>query len=388
MAGDANVALLTRSDVTTVQGSTEVYYVTHHLAERHDLHLFAPRDPGVSAAAYKPLPQARYVPNLFLLNVVFLPYFLYYCWIHDVEVVYSYKEFHLTPYVASVLCGAGWVIDFRTEPTGQAREFAEIEDEFTLKHRLYYGLEDALYRLTLPRACAVLTLSEEIRDVLETGYRVSTERLHLVPSAVDTERFAFDRRSDGDDGDTIDLCYLGFIRRSRDLETVFEALGRSLTVQERIHLHVVGTGPDEDVERYRALVRSLDIENVVQWHGYVEHDDVPELLAQMDAGISAYPALDSYEVSSPVKIYEYLAMGLPVVGTDIAPHREVLEDGLTGFFYRPEDPADLGSTLERLVALDRDRWRSMRRAARETAEDNDWATRLTTVESVVGECRR
>ena len=63
--------------------------------------------------------------------------------------------------------------------------------------------------------------------------------------------------------------------------------------------------------------------------------------------VAPYPALDRFYFS-PLKLYEYLAMGKAVVASAIGQVCEVIDDGINGLLTRPGDAGDLAEKLERL----------------------------------------
>src|SRR5262249_7750276 len=107
-----------------------------------------------------------------------------------------------------------------------------------------------------------------------------------------------------------------------------------------------GEGPMGQSLRARAAERGLA--GSVTFTGNVAHLEMPGLLAAMDAGVAPYvDAPDFY--FSPLKIYEYMAAGLPVVASDAGDIATLVRDGETGLLCTPGDPASLSTALRRLV---------------------------------------
>ena len=119
----------------------------------------------------------------------------------------------------------------------------------------------------------------------------------------------------------------------------------------------VGDGPVRP--EVMEAARAAGVEDRVTFTGMVPHARVPEHLALLD--VAVIPALNEH--CSPMKLMEFMAMGLPVVAPDLPNIREVLEDGRTGRLFRPEDMDDLRRTLADVLG-DRDASRAMGRRAR------------------------
>lgn len=67
----------------------------------------------------------------------------------------------------------------------------------------------------------------------------------------------------------------------------------------------------------------------------------------MDVGVAPYPTFDGFYFS-PLKVYEYMAAGLPVVASRVGDLSELIQDGVDGFLVPPGDPAALAAALDRL----------------------------------------
>jgi glycosyltransferase involved in cell wall biosynthesis len=93
-----------------------------------------------------------------------------------------------------------------------------------------------------------------------------------------------------------------------------------------------------------------------------------------DLAISLLPDLESYSVSSPAKVYEYLALGLPVVATDIPAHRRILTDGADAVLV-DDDPETVAAELLALCE-NPERLAAMSERARETATRHSWEHRF------------
>jgi glycosyltransferase involved in cell wall biosynthesis len=81
--------------------------------------------------------------------------------------------------------------------------------------------------------------------------------------------------------------------------------------------------------------------------GAIPHHQVPEFLRAMDLSVAAYAA-DADDYFSPVKLFEYMAMALPVVAARIGQVGDVIEPGRTGWLYTPGDTRGLADVIRRL----------------------------------------
>jgi glycosyltransferase involved in cell wall biosynthesis len=115
---------------------------------------------------------------------------------------------------------------------------------------------------------------------------------------------------------------------------------------------IVGGHPLEaDLARVTALAKRLDIADRVTFTGLVEPAQVPELLRGADVLALPNPASAiSTLFTSPLKLFEYMAAGRPIVASDLPAIREVLHHEVDALLVAPDDPVALAAGIERLLA--------------------------------------
>jgi glycosyltransferase involved in cell wall biosynthesis len=120
----------------------------------------------------------------------------------------------------------------------------------------------------------------------------------------------------------------------------------------------------------------------VTFSGPVAHADVPAWLSLMDIATAPYtPHPDFY--FSPLKLFEYMAAGVPVVAGRIGQLAELLEHGRTALLYAPGDAAALAVQVETLVR-DPALRRRIGAAGREgIGEDRTWHGHARRIETIV-----
>jgi glycosyltransferase involved in cell wall biosynthesis len=377
------VTIITASDLSVVQGSTEAHYVAKFLTDQYDTHIYSPINPEITDATYHKIPSASVLPALILYNFILVPYFLIQNYLNKYDVVYTYGEFHLTPILMSALGNTTWIADFRTKPTEQAKEWKKSSGGYNLIVAAYYCILDILFKLTLQRAEKIVTLSKPIKNDLVRNYGVSEKKISIVPLGVETTKFEPETLQKPLE-EPFDIIYMGSISRRRGIGTCIDAIA-SEELQVDVNLHLVGDGPRTDLDKLKAKTKAENVKESVQWHGYVDHEKIPTVLDRMDIAISPLPAYDSYEVSSPAKIYEYLSMGLPIICSDIGAHRNVLYEERTGFFFTPDSRLSLVESINQIGKFDQEAWIEIRQQARSKGEENDWSRRMDTIRTVIEE---
>jgi glycosyltransferase involved in cell wall biosynthesis len=82
----------------------------------------------------------------------------------------------------------------------------------------------------------------------------------------------------------------------------------------------------------------------------LQQEQVAELIPYFDVALAPYSRLEHDFYFSPLKLFEYMACGVPVVAAEIGQIAEVVKDGETGLLYPPDDVDALVSACDRLLA--------------------------------------
>lgn len=173
-----------------------------------------------------------------------------------------------------------------------------------------------------------------VKIMEEAGF--PSERLHLVPNAVDLTRFKppLVRSQNG-----LHAVFVGRHVPVKGLDVLLKAWALvEWPVNSR--LTVAGDGPER--ERLIAMAKELGIEKSVKFPGLIQ--DVPALLGDSNLYVQA-----SHQEGLPNAVLEAMSCALPVVATRVSGHEDIITDGKTGFLVPPNDPLALSTALKRLA---------------------------------------
>jgi len=139
------------------------------------------------------------------------------------------------------------------------------------------------------------------------------------------------------------LGFVGYVRAWHGLPQVVDLLAQDATLGEA-NLLVVGDGPARSELEARAA--RLGVANRVQVCGVVERDALAGYVSTFD--IALQPEVTAY--ASPLKLFEYMALGRAIIAPDAPNIREILTHGVDALLFEPNNPESLASAIRKLVA--------------------------------------
>lgn len=176
------------------------------------------------------------------------------------------------------------------------------------------------------------------------------------------------------------VAYAGHLYAWKGVDVLLGALARTPEVRGLI---VGGHEAESDLARLRERARVLGVADRVEFTGLVPPRSVAAQLAR--ASILVLPNLPtaiSASFTSPLKLFEYMAAGRPIVASDLPAIREVLHDGINGLLVEAGNPDALAVAIRRLAADPELRSR-LARAAYEGAAQYTWDRRAERLEPVL-----
>jgi len=195
---------------------------------------------------------------------------------------------------------------------------------------------------------------------------VQPDKLSVVGNGHDPSRFAPvpDARTRlGLDADKRYVGFVGSLSRWHGLDVILAAFDDVVVAYPDTDLLVVGDGPRRQALTEKAA--SAGLADHVEFVGSVPHDRVPAYMSAFDVGIALkHPAIPG----SPLKLFEYLACGTPVLATaddDFA----FLADVEARCLVEYGDPESVSEGIVSLLSADPDR---LQRTARELSKEHTW----------------
>lgn len=242
-------------------------------------------------------------------------------------------------------------------------------------YRLIRRLETHVVR----RADAVAVICEGLRsDLVARG--IAADKVMVSPNGVDLDLFGDPPPPDEALAAELGLGeaeVIGFIGSFYDYEGLDDLVAAMPLLLERrpnAALLLVGGGPMEEALRAQAAASPAAAR--IRFAGRVPHQQVERYYSLID--ILAYPrkSMRLTDLVTPLKPLEAMAQRRLVAASNVGGHRELIEDGVTGTLFAPDDPAALAAALAGLLD-DRGGWDERRETARAFVErERNWGVNV------------
>lgn len=229
-----------------------------------------------------------------------------------------------------------------------------------LLHRLTLWLE----RVCMAAADVVISTNESYRSIALTRGHKREHAVYVVRNGPDLDRFkpvtpdpSIKR------GQPLLIAYVGMMAAQDGVDHALRALGQ--LAQRRDDWHAIFAGDGDAMSDLERLARELGIEDRVEFVGWLQDTRITRLLSSADVCLAPEPRSPLNDVSTMIKIAEYMAMSRPVVAYDLRESRFTAGDAAV--YAQPDDIAGYAACIDELLD-DPDRRATMGRIGRERVE--------------------
>jgi glycosyltransferase involved in cell wall biosynthesis len=213
-----------------------------------------------------------------------------------------------------------------------------------LLHRLLLIQE----RLSIAVSTATLTVNQAMRARL-IGLGVAPDKISVVVNSPSLQRFdpaAYPRRTFREDG-FLRLIYAGGVTPTYELDVAIRAVATIARARPDLDVRFDVYGRGDSEPALRALAQALGVADRVAFHGRIPIEDVPAAVARADVGLAPTRRDEFTDLSLSTKVYEYAAMGKPVVATRLPLVEGTFPKGTVAAY----EPGDAGSMSDAITGL-------------------------------------
>ncbi len=327
------ILFITNASHTPSQSDYNHFQRVDYLSRHADLTLWGRKDADFAASAKPgtPVVRAAMGGKLGLVLQVFL--FALIGRARQFDVVLTEPSLlSLTGLICKTFGARKWVVDVWDVPGRTAGQRGQLTRAWLL-----------LNRYILKRA---FTFADffllSIRPDYEFEYfAIPPDRMLVMKNAIRVKEFQpSPARSAHAEGFEI-LCTRSSYHSDMGLDTMAQAFQRLRQAGHDVTLTIVGRIPAS----VRPQVAILEGDPKVTYYDFIVKDQLKARIAQCSVCVVPFKDVPDLSQTYPIKVLEYMAVAKPVIVSKIGGMAELVEDGVTGLYFRAGDPADLAEKI-------------------------------------------
>jgi PEP-CTERM/exosortase A-associated glycosyltransferase len=250
---------------------------------------------------------------------------------------------------------------------------------------LKYKATKAIETWAVRRANGVAVICEGLRaDLVSRG--ISADKIMVSPNGVDLDLFGDPTPPDQElirglalEGADV-LGFIGSFYDYEGLDDLIAAMPALVAMRPKAQLVLVGGGPVEDALKAQAAASPAS--DRIHFMGRVPHQEVERFYSVIEILVYPRKKMRLTDLVTPLKPLEAMAQLRLVAASDVGGHRELIEDGVTGTLFAPDDPDSLARSVSQLFGA-REIWDERRKTARKFVEqDRNWSSNISRYEPV------
>ena len=233
------------------------------------------------------------------------------------------------------------------------------------------NLEDYVYT----KINGIVSITEGLKDDIFNTFPNCCKNIITSPDGVDLTLVNQVKDSYSDNNKVPHLLYIGSLHKWKGVQTLLEAMPYTSSG----HLHIAG-GKQSEIETLKLVAQRLGISSRVTFIGYIAPKNRFQIIAKSDICLLPLSSMSiASKYTSPLKLFEYMAMGKPIISADLPSIREVITHKQNGFLVEPESPVKLGDAINQLIS-DKALQKSLGENALKDSESYTWINRANTLQ--------
>lgn len=332
-------------------GLSHVWEVSRHLhKQKYRIIIFAP-----TCRKYRPKSPVEiiYVPTIDIRFLRFISfhfllffYAAYHMLHHRVDIIYVREmALSLTPLVLAKIFKKPMITEINGDLLSEYESLGY--SQFSLSAMRF------VERIVCRSSQALVCVTEGLRNIFEARYQLLNENIWVIPNGTDTDCFKpldlniCRQRL----GLNLGIKLVGFVGTFVPHQGLADLIKSSTLILEEspdVVFLLVGDGPMR--QNLIEMIQAIDVADHFILPGAVPKEDAVNYINAMDVCLAPFTRRRNERIGlSPLKIYDYMACGKPIVASDIAGVGDLLRENGVGITITPEDPTSLARGV--LLAL-------------------------------------
>ena len=200
-------------------------------------------------------------------------------------------------------------------------------------------IEKIIISKSLHGAAKILVSNEETRKLLGNFYKISKEKISIVPNGVKLSIFKSTQQKE-----QRKVVFSGVMYHHRGLDVLLESASKIVKKIPDVKFVLLGEGPE--MKRLQSLVKEKKLDSNVEFTGWIDRKNIPSYLSDASIGIGPLKLTDVTSKALPIKVLEYMASSLPIIAKKGTLPDDVLVNENNGFFID-----NVSELVEKIILL-------------------------------------
>ncbi len=197
-------------------------------------------------------------------------------------------------------------------------------------------------------ASKIIVLSNHFKRTLLRKYSFLTENNIIVyPNVIDFKRFdtfSIDKSIKRKDGLT--LLYFGGVAERRGIFETINVVKKIIEKGYRIYLLIIGPVDKVDRKRFYSEINETSIKDHIEYIPWIDVSKLPTYLSISDICLAPFHKNPQHESGIANKLFQYMYGGKPIIASDCAPQKELIESNNCGLIF-----SDIDQYINHIISL-------------------------------------
>lgn len=231
--------------------------------------------------------------------------------------------------------------------------------------------------LTIGKFQHIFTVSEELKQHITSTYSLGLDKVSVLentPNEMYLQGADIALKGKKTKTGAFRMVYAGYIVECKGLLDIVRAMPLILQKNPNVQLCVIGVGPF--LKQLKLTVVELGLSEAVEFMPMLNMVDLTKAISQSDLGLETCWLNDHTHLTIPGKLFEYMALGVPVLSSARNSVKRILDEVGCGCTYQTRQLEEIASIVNRLVSDDKARSEMGRRGREAILKRYNWRHNL------------
>ncbi|MCD6489758.1 MAG: glycosyltransferase family 4 protein [Thermodesulfobacterium sp.] len=210
----------------------------------------------------------------------------------------------------------------------------EAHEIFSFKNKKLFEIERKLFEIS----DLIICITNELKNKIIANFETDFQKIHVIPDAVRDDWLNIKPEKEEY------IFYAGSLKKWKGVDVLIKAM-KYLPGEK---LLIAGNG--EESNYLQNIVKEENLQDRIKFLGYIPHTEIPKFLSKAKILVLPNVKEDTSVFTSPLKLFEYMAIGKPIVASDIPSLKEILKHEENAYLVKPGDPKALAEGIRKVLS--------------------------------------